>query len=196
MTTSTAANSAIDIASRALILIGAEPITSFGDDSSEAVVATNMYEDVVRATLSSARWRFATEQAVLNQLSDTPTGRFDIAHQLPSNLLVLHGVTVNDSLIEYTVYGDKVFSDSTSSDVLIADFTFRADEINFPSYFSLALQYTLASMFATSIARDDRLMQMMETKATMLMAKARNLDAQQQTTRKLSTSRFITNRRS
>ena len=79
---------------------------------------------------------------------------------------------------------------------MIADYTFRAEEVNFPSYFSLALQYSLASIFATSIARDDRLMQLMETKANMLMAKARNLDAQQQTTRRLSTSRFITNRRS
>jgi hypothetical protein len=179
---STVANSAIDIASRALVLIGAEPITSFDSSSTEALVATNMYEDTVRAMLSTARWRFATEQAVLNQLSDVPTGRFDIAHQLPSNLLVLHGV--------------KVFSDSTSSDTLVADFTFRADEVDFPSYFSLALQYSLASIFATSIARDDRLMQLMETKANQLMAKARNIDAQQQTTRKLVTSRFISNRRS
>jgi hypothetical protein len=155
-----------------------------------------MYEDTVRAMLSTARWRFATEQSILNQLSDVPTGRFDIAHQLPSNLLVLHGVTINDRLIDFTVYGDKVFSDSTSSDTLVADFTFRADEVDFPSYFSLALQYSLASIFATSIARDDRLMQLMETKANQLMAKARNIDAQQQTTRKLVTSRFISNRRS
>ena len=194
--TSTRANSAIDIASRALVLIGAEPITSFDSSSTEALVATNMYEDTVRAMLSTARWRFATEQSVLNQLTDVPTGRFDIAHQLPSNLLVLHGVTINDRLIEFTVYGDKVFSDSTTSDTLVADFTFRADEVDFPSYFSLALQYSLASIFATSIARDDRLMQLMETKANQLMAKARNIDAQQQTTRKLSTSRFISNRRS
>ena len=194
--TSTVANSEIYIASRALVLIGAEPITSFDSSSTEALVASNMYEDTVRATLSTARWRFATEQSVLNQLSDAPTGRFDIAHQLPSDLLVLHGVTINDRLIEYTVYGDKVFSDSTTADSLIADFTFRAEEVNFPSYFALALQYSLASIFATSIARDDRLMQLMETKANMLMAKARNLDAQQQTTRKLSTSRFISNRRS
>ena len=193
---STVANSAIDIASRALVLIGAEPITSFDSSSTEALVATNMYEDTVRAMLSTARWRFATEQSVLNQLTDVPTGRFDIAHQLPSNLLVLHGVTINDRLIEFTVYGDKVFSDSTTSDTLVADFTFRADEVDFPSYFSLALQYSLASIFATSIARDDRLMQLMETKANQLMAKARNIDAQQQTTRKLSTSRFISNRRS
>ena len=193
---STVANSAIDIASRALVLIGAEPITSFDSSSTEALVATNMYEDTVRAMLSTARWRFATEQAVLNQLSDAPTGRFDIAHQLPSNLLVLHSVTINDRLIDFTVYGDKVFSDSTTTDTLIADYTFRADEIDFPSYFSLALEYSLASIFATSIARDDNLMQLMETKANLLMAKARNIDAQQQTTRKLSTSRFITTRRS
>jgi len=193
---STRANSAIDIASRALVLIGAEPITSFDSSSTEALVATNMYEDTVRAMLSTARWRFATDQQILQELTDKPTGRFDIAHQLPSNLLVLHGVTINDRLIEFTVYGDKVFSDSTSSDTLIADFTFRADEVDFPSYFSLALQYSLASIFATSIARDDRLMQIMETKANQLMAKARNIDAQQQTTRKLSTSRFISNRRS
>ena len=193
---STRANSAIDIASRALVLIGAEPITSFDSSSTEALVATNMYEDTVRAMLSTARWRFATEQAVLSQLSDVPTCMFDIAHQLPANLLVLHGVTINDNLIDFTVYGDKVFSDSTTSDTLVADFTFRADEFDFPSYFSLALQYSLASIFATSIARDDRLMQLMETKANQLMAKARNIDAQQQTTRKLVTSRFISNRRS
>ena len=194
--TSTAANSSIDIASRALVLIGAEPITSFDSSSTEALVATNMYEDTVRATLAASRWRFATEQAELNQLSDTPTGRFDIAHQLPSNLLVLHGVTINDRLIDYTVYGDKVFSDSTTTDTLIADYTYRATEDNFPSYFSLALEYALASIFSTSIARDEGLMQVIEAKAQQLMAKARNLDAQQQTTRRLSTSRFVTNRRS
>ena len=178
--TSTAANSAIDIASRALVLIGAEPITSFDSGSNEAVVASNMYEDVIRASLSSARWRFATEQAVLNQLSDVPTGRFAIAHQLPSDTIIVHTITVNDNLIDFTVYGDKVFSQQTSSDSLIADYTFRANENTFPSYFTLAVEYSLASIFATSIARDDRLMNMIETKAQQLMAKAKNLDAQQQ----------------
>ena len=194
--TSTAANSAIDIASRALVLIGAEPITSFDSGSNEAVVASNMYEDVIRASLSSARWRFATEQAVLNQLTDTPTGRFAIAHQLPADTIIVHTITVNNNLIDFTVYGDKVFSQQTSSDSLIADYTFRANENTFPSYFTLAVEYSLASIFATSIARDDRLMNMIETKAQQLMAKAKNLDAQQQTTRRLSTRRFITDRRS
>ena len=45
-----------------------------------------------------------------------PTGRYDVAHQLPTDLFMLHAVTVNDNLIEYAVYGDKVFSDSSTSD--------------------------------------------------------------------------------
>lgn len=192
---STASNSALDMASRALVLIGAEPITSFELSTTEALVASNMYEDVVRSSLCVARWRFSSEQATLNQLTDLPTGRFDIAHQLPSNLLMLHAVTVNDNKIGYTIYGDKVFSNASTADVLVADYTFRAPETSFPSYFALAVQYALASVFATSIARDDKLMEMMETKADRLMAKARNLDSQQQTTRSLSTTRFNLNRR-
>ena len=193
---STASDTALDIASRALVLIGAEPITSFESNSTEALVASNMYEDVVRSSLCVARWRFATEQSTLNQITEAPTGRFAIAHQLPSNLLMLHTVTVNDNILGYTVYGDKVFSDASTSDVLIADYTYRSPEIDFPSYFSLAVQYSLAGVFATAIARDDNLALLMDGKADRLMAKARNLDSQQQTTRSLSTTRFATNRRS
>jgi len=191
---STVANSAIDIAARALTLIGANPITSFDDVSTEALIANNMYEDMAQAALVNTRWRFATNQAQLNLLSDTPTGRFDRAYQLPSNLLMLHAVTVNDNIIEYSIYGDKIFTNTSASDVVIADYTFRANEIDWPSYFTLAVEYQLASVFASSIARDDGLTKLMDDKAEFLMAKARNLDGQQQTTRRLVVNRFKTER--
>tara|TARA_R110000764_G_scaffold16369_3_gene45817 strand:+ start:596 stop:1189 length:594 start_codon:yes stop_codon:yes gene_type:complete len=190
-TTSTSANSGIDICSRALILVGANPISSFDDQTTESTVAVNMYEDIVRASLVNTRWRFATEQAVLNALSDAPTGRWDIAHQLPSDTLMLHGVTVNDTLIDYQVYGDKVFSNLSTADVVIADYTFRAQELNWPSYFVLAVEYSIAVVFATAIARDSSLATLMASQAEKAMAKARNLDSQQSTTAKLTTSRFI-----
>ena len=190
------ANSDIDIAARALVLIGAQPITSFTSSSTEAVVASNIYEDVVRTALCASRWRFATNQAILNTLSAAPTGRFDIAHQLPSDLLMLHAITVNGSVIEYNVYGDKVFSNSSISDVVIADYSFRAAEQNFPSYFTLSVEYALSSAFALAIARDEQLAMMFEKKAAQLMQQAKTLDSQQQTTRKLTTSRFIAERRS
>jgi hypothetical protein len=192
----TVANSDIDIASRGLILIGAEPITSFTATSTEATVANAIYEDVLRTTMCSSRWRFATNQSELNQLSNTPTGRYDIAHQLPADLLMLHAVTVSDKIIEYNIYGDKVFSNSSSSDALIADYTFRALEPDFPSYFTLALEFSLGAAFALSIARDESLASILENKAGNLLQQAKTLDSQQQTTRKLVTSRFITERRS
>lgn len=192
----TAANSAVDVCARALILVGAEPITSFVDSTNEALVASNMYEDIARASLTSHRWRFATDQAEIVRLSDAPTGRYDAAYQMPTGLIMLHAVTVSDYPILYQTYGNKIFCDSDSSETLIADYTYRALEVDWPSYFTIAVEYTMASMFAISIARDSNMAQMMEQKATISMAKARASDSQQQTTRALNISRFITQRRS
>jgi|TARA_R100000234_G_scaffold67000_1_gene40894 hypothetical protein len=194
--TSTTADTALDICSRALILIGADPISSFDDGTTEATVAVNMYEDVAQSALVNTRWRFATNQKVLNQLTDAPTGRYDLAYQLPSDLLMLHAVTVNDNLIDYQMYGDKVFADTSTQDTVIADYSFRANEETWPSYFTLAVEFSLAIIFATSIARDANLASLMTARAEATMAKARTMDSQQQTTRKLVTSRFLTNRRS
>ena len=52
----------------------------------------------------------------------------------------------------------------------------------------------MASVFAGSVARNETLVQIMDQKAGVAMAKARSLDSQQNTTRKLTTSRFITER--
>jgi hypothetical protein len=193
---STAANSGIDICSRALILIGAEPITSFEDDTTEGLVSSNMYEDIARSNLTSTRWRFSTNQAVLNRLSDAPTGRFDAAYQLPSGYLFVHAVTVNDFQIEYDIYGDKIFCDAAPQDELIIDYTYRAEEQDWPSYFSICVEYAMATVFATAIARDQGLANLMNQQYNVALAKARSIDSQQQSTRKLITSRFITNRRS
>tara|TARA_R100000995_G_C3426476_1_gene96427 strand:+ start:25 stop:612 length:588 start_codon:yes stop_codon:yes gene_type:complete len=194
--TSTVADTSLKIASRALILIGADAITAFDDGSTEATIATNMYEDVCRTALTNTRWRFATNQATLNLLSSAPTGRYDKAYQIPSDSLMIHAVTVNDNVIDYQTYGDKIYADTSTTDSLIADYTFRVGEDKFPSYFILALEYSLASVFATSIARDANLANLMTNAASNAMAKARSLDSQSQTTRKLITSRYLTNRRS
>ena len=89
-----------------------------------------------------------------------------------------------------------VFADTSTQDSVIADYTFRAREEDFPSYFTVALEYALASAFATSIARDGSLMQLMTQMADRAMLKARNIDSQQQTTRVIPQTRFSAFRRS
>ena len=193
--TSTKADSAVDICNRGLILIGAEPMTSFDDGSTEALVASNVYEDVIRSSLCNARWRFSTNQAELNRLTDAPTARYDFAYQLPADTLIVHALTVNDNPIEYQTYGTMVYADTSTTDTVVADFTFRQTEEFFTSYFVMAVAYGLAQVFATSIARDGSLTQTMATLADAAMRKARSVDSQQQTSRKLITGRFVQNRR-
>jgi hypothetical protein len=176
--------------------MGGSPISSFSDGTVEADVCDAMYEDVARACLTNTRWRFATNQSTLTRIATSPTGRFDAAYQLPATMLMLNAITVNDLPIEYDIYGDKAYCNAVATDSVIADFIFRADEANWPPYFTIAVEFAMAGILAVSVARDAQLASLMEQKSNIYMMQARRLDSQQQTTRKLNTSRFIAQRRS
>jgi hypothetical protein len=188
------ANTAIKICSRASVLMGGSPIASFVENTAESEVVAALYEDMARESLTCTRWRFATNQVVMSRLQDVPVARYNSSYQMPADLLMLSAVTIADSPIEFDTYGDKVFCDSSASDVVVADYIFRATENQWPPFFTLAVELQVASMLAVSVARDASLAQMLEQKADRQMTKARRLDSQQQTTRKLNTSRFIAQR--
>ena len=84
-------------------------------------------------------------------------------------------MTVNDLPIEYNIYGNKVYANTDDADQVVADYTYRANEEDWPSYFTLAVEYSLATIFATSIARDSTMASLMNTAASNAMAKARSL---------------------
>ena len=195
MSQSTSATSPIDICTRSLVLIAAQPITSFSDGSNEALVAVNLYEDTIQASLVNTRWRFAVNQAIGNRLSDEPTGRYNSAYQIPSDSLMINAVTVNDRNIDYQIYGNFIFNDASVNDVVVIDYNFRQLEAKFPAYFVQAVVYELAGHFALALARNDSMSNNMFEKARFFMQKARTLDSQQQTTLRLSTNRFVTSRR-
>lgn len=188
------ANSALDVASNALFLMGADSISSFTDSTSEAKVANALYEDIVQSSFASHRWRFATKQATLTRLDAKPTGRYDAQYHIPSSCVTVIAATVNDVPIKYDIYQNKLLCDEDSSSTLVLDFVERASESEWPSYFTTAVEFSLAGTFAITLARDASLAQLMDQKANLLFTKARQIDSQQQTTRKLNTSRFITQR--
>lgn len=180
----------IDICARALVLIGASPITSFEDGTTEATVAANLYEDTVRDMLTRFRWRFATGQSQLSRLTTAPAARWDAAYQAPADLLTLHAVTVNDNPIAYDRYQDLIYCNATTEDVVYADYTFRASEDLWSPGFITAVEYQLASIFAYSVAAQVDLSDMMEKRALRQMTIARNVDSQSQTTRRLNVQRY------
>ena len=191
----------IDICARALIMIGAEPITSFADGTTESKIASNLYSDTIKNILSAYRWRFASKQTQLSRLTDAPDAIWDSAYQLPSDILSLHKVIVNDRTIKYDRYGDMVYCNAVSTDKVYADYTFYDEgatnpAILFPAYFIYLAELTLASIFAFAVAQNSELAVALENKAGRQLAVARNIDSQQNTTKKFVTSRFINARNS
>lgn len=193
------ATSKVDICARALVMIGAQPISSFSDGSTEALVASNIYDDISESSLTRHRWKFATNQKQLSLLNAAPAGRYDFAYQLPANpgVLQINTLTVNDFVIPYTRYKDMIYVNSYGSNsTLILDYIYKVGEEYFPPHFRLALEYELASIFAASIARDSGMIREYKNLADRQFLISKNIDASEVTTKKLDTSRFINLRNS
>src|SRR6056300_878927 len=189
----------VDIASRALVLVGANPISSFTDNSTEALITNTIYEEVVESTLAESHWRFAMGQKELSLLADAPTSRYEYAYQMPTDpaVITIMTVTNNDNPIPYARYEDKIYLNGYGSESKVyMDYVFRQDESLFPTYFRLALIYKLASAYGGALGRDADIINSYETKAERQLIKARNIASQETTSKKLNTTRFIAERRS
>ena len=184
------ATTKFDICSRALVMIGANRISSFDDATTESKVANDIYQDILESDLTITRWRFASKQEQLNYDATAPTHSWDSRYPFPSDCLYVHGVYINENPIVYDVYEGYIMADTTSSDTVYIDFTYAPDENTFPPYFRLALEYHLASEFSGSITRNAGIMKMYEDKFRQQIIRSKNLDSSQQTTRKIRLDRF------
>lgn len=189
-------DTALEIANVALLLAGQSKISAFTDNVAEATVANDLYEDIVEECLSEMRWRFAMRQVALSREVTAPLSLWDAAYTIPAASLLISQVTVNDFDIQYDIYDGKVLCNATASDTVVCDYIYRALEATWPAYFRKLVQLRLAAAFCVPLTRDETMSRLLEQKANDQKIRAALYDSQQQTTRKLSTSRFITTRRS
>lgn len=182
--------SKFDICNQALVLVGANTITSFSQNTTESIVANQLYETTVEDLLTKCRWRFASKQVQLSKNTTNPDARYESSYALPSDALILHTVTVSDDVINYDRYGQNIFTNTTSSDTVIADYTFQPSESIFPPYFAKVLVFELASLFAGAIARNDQLANLYAQRSIAQLQQAKSIDSQAQTTRRANVDRF------
>ena len=185
-----------DICSKALTMIGANTISSFDDGTTESDIASQLYEDTLRALLTQHRWRFSTQQVQLSRLENTPHGRWDAGYQIPADCILIHAITVNDNLVKYERYGDKIYCNLDSTSTVIMDYTFRQEEDQFPPFFTITLQYKLASLFGASIARDPNLVQSFNVLFNTQVRIARSIGSQERTNKRLGVDRYLAFRKS
>ena len=109
--------SAVDVASKALALIGSEPITSLDppDNTVRAKTIALQYNDARDATLRAHPWNFAIKRASLSADVAAPVWGYSQQFTLPNDNLRLLEVESSDrDLYPWRVEGGKVLSDLTA----------------------------------------------------------------------------------
>ena len=111
----------IEVAQKAMVLIGLEPLTAFTDNTDEALVANTIFEDVVEDCLGQHSWNFATGQKVLARLTNVPVDRWDAAYALPTNpdVVQVQTVTIDDVPQAYDIYERYVYINADATEEVV-----------------------------------------------------------------------------
>lgn len=170
----------IALASRALIRIGANPITSFEDDTAEAEIAGALFGPVRDALLSAYAWSFATGQAELTQLVTAPLADFEFAYQLPNDFLraLSAGTGPRGRGLDYRIFRNTLH---TNASIVLLTYIFQPDEEEFPPFFDQALIARLAAEFCIPLTENTSRSEALFRLAEGEFERARQVDAQQDT---------------
>ena len=82
-----AGDTKLSICSDALIMLGAAPLSSFGDGTDEAQVADRLYDDVRDTILMQYPYSWTLRKKKLARLADAPTNEWRYKYQLPGDML-------------------------------------------------------------------------------------------------------------
>lgn len=147
----------ISVASQSLLLLRANTISSFSDDSNEAEICNTLYDEHIKHLLSIYPWTFATKKRQLNQDSTSPINEYTYSHIIPSEALLIWAVFNTDRVgappvKDYDIYGTdssrRIFSNHST---LYADYTVYPDENVWPSYFTMLAVNSFAAHIAIPV---------------------------------------------
>jgi hypothetical protein len=162
------------LCSAALLLVGANTIQSFEDETREAEVCAIHYPIVRDALLAEYPWRFCHAMRSLNQMVDTPLANWAYAYTLPDDCVVVRGVTDNSP---YELIGPHLYSDNSQVNLI---YQFLPDERKFPVKFNQVLVYELAVVLSPSLRDSASGMDKYKSMAELEKRKARSMDSQSQ----------------
>lgn len=180
----------IGLCSRALTRIGAHPITSFFDGTAESEIAGLLYGPARDALLSAYGWSFATGQVQLAQLSAPPAADYRYAYQLPNDFLraLSAGNGGRGRGLNFRIFRGALH---TNAEAVMLTYIFRPEEEEFPPYFDAALISRLAAEFCIPVTEGTSRAEALFNLAEQDFARARQIDAQQDTPNRIENFTLI-----
>jgi hypothetical protein len=164
----------VDICNNALREIGATPITSFLDNTIEAELCNQFYEQTRDELLEDYPWSFALKRQELALVVGNPLYQYKYMHELPYDLLRLFHTNIHG---DYTVEGTNLLSNQES---VYAIYISRVtDSSKFTSQFSQAFIKAMVAKLIFPITKRERLVEPAMAAARGALENAKSSDAQQ-----------------
>lgn len=154
------ASTKVDIASRALQLMGADSISSLSADGVEANVMNALFDHVYEELLTEAYWNFAKKDATLSKLSSSPTDpSWLYQYQLPSDWLTTVYPWITTSGTEITSYQHQEMTILCSYDGISLKYIYAPDVSELPRWFQNYLIYALAYKTSEKVVSEGALIE-------------------------------------
>lgn len=143
-----AGDTSLSICSDALIMLGAQPISSFTEGSDAAQACDRLYPDLRDSLLSRYPWSWSYQKVQLARLATAPIFEWDYAYQLPGDML--SGVRALFNTADtfgmplrygWEIYGDQVY---TNEETVYIDYQSSVNESKMPYYFVHLLRHAMA----------------------------------------------------
>ena len=164
---------AVQIASQALVRLGALPISDFAEPTLEARTAAALYPTLRDTLIAGHAWRFAAAEAELAPAEEAPLAGFAHAFRLPADFLNVLAVDGGREA-DWRIAGGRLHAHPAR---LRLAYLFRADEADFPPWFADALAAGLAAAFCLPVTENASRAEALARLAETALRRARRADA-------------------
>ena len=175
--------SKVDLANEALLMLGANSITSFTDNDSNAVLVNRFFDGERDAVLRSHRWNCAITTANLASLATAPIIDWAFKFTLPTDpycLRVLDVRTVSgDIKLDHAIQGRELLTEESTVDITYIQ---RLEDTTlFDALLHQAIVFRIAWKLAYPITRSHTVMSQMGAMFESIVREARTIDSQEGT---------------
>jgi len=185
--------SAVTICNGALIKVGARRITSLNENTVEAKLCNDRYEENLKDLLRSHPWRFAviwdSPATVANPTYDT---KYENVYQVPANCLRV--LETNCPIDLWTVEGDYISADI--ADLKIRYIRYITDANLMDENFRELLSLKLAVDLSYSLTQNATLRESLRTEYKETLKRARSYSAQEASPPRVYADSWLNSRRS
>ncbi len=164
---------AVQIASQALVRLGALPISDFAEPVLEARTVAALYPTLRDTLIAGHAWRFAAAEAPLDPVDEAPLPGFAHVFRLPAGFLNVLAVEGGREA-GWRIAGGRLHAHPAA--VRLA-YLFRADEAEFPPWFTDALAAGLAAAFCLPVTENASRAESLARLAEAALRRARRIDA-------------------